>query len=346
MTDQKKRTAALALAGMLFTGTVSVQAEPVKYTNMGFAMNTIVTETIYSEGEDITSEILAILTSLDQKYLSWTAGDTEIGRINAGSGSLVETSPLVSGWLEQILEISERSEGALDPTMGQVISLWDIDGENPHIPAQEEINDALTHVGYEKVSIEDTGVTLEAGTTLNLGAEGKGIGSDLVMSYLKDQPEVTAALINLGASSMMTYGNKPDGSPWKVAITDPRDKDSSEYLGVVALGADEFLSTSGDYEKYFEEDGVRYHHIMDPATGAPARSGLMSVTVICDNGLTADALSTACFVLGEEKAFPLAESYGAELLLVGEDYTISMTPGMQSRFELMKQNYSFKAGTD
>ena len=118
-------------------------------------------------------------------------------------------------------------------------------------------------------------------------------------------------LQRVGGSSVMSYGSKPDGSAWQVAVTDPRDTEG-DYLGVVTLNGTEFLSTSGDYEKYFIEDGVRYHHILDPATGYPARSGLTSVTVVCDDGLNADGLSTACFVLGKEKAEELLKKYNAD----------------------------------
>ena len=106
----------------------------------------------------------------------------------------------------------------------------------------------------------------------------------------------------------MTYGSKPDGSSWNVAVTDPRAENEDDYLGVVALNGTEFLSTSGDYEKYFIENGVRYHHIMDPSTGYPAESGVTGVTVVCDSGLEADALSTACFVLGGGKRDTAVES--------------------------------------
>lgn len=113
-----------------------------------------------------------------------------------------------------------------------------------------------------------------------------------------------------------------------------------DYLGVVSLNGTEFLSTSGDYEKYFIEDGVRYHHILDPSTGYPARSGLTSVTVVCSDGLDADGLSTACFVLGREKAKKLLEQYNADGLFVDESGHVYLTEGMKERFQLMKDTYS------
>lgn len=137
----------------------------------------------------------------------------------------------------------------------------------------------------------------------------------------------------------MSYGSKPDGSAWQVAVTDPRDTEG-DYLEQLLLNGTEFLSTSGDYEKYFIEDGVRYHHILDPATGYPARSGLTSVTVVCDDGLNADGLSTACFVLGKEKAEELLKKYNADGLFVDASDHVWMTEGMKERFQLLKDTYS------
>ena len=201
-----------------------------------------------------------------------------------------------AGYLKQVLDLSKASDGAMDPTMGKVIRLWDIDGENPHIPNEDELNSLLENVGYEKVTLDGNEVTMPEGVTLDLGAAGKGIGCDAAKQILENHEEVSGMILNLGGSSVMSYGSKPDGSSWQVAVTDPRDTEG-DYLGVVALNGTEFLSTSGDYEKYFIEDGVRYHHILDPSIGYPARSGLTSVTVVCDDDLNADGLSTACSVV-------------------------------------------------
>ena len=181
-------------------------------------------------------------------------------------------------------------------------------------------------------------MTLLDGCTLDLGAVGKGMGCDLIVDYLKTQPEVSGMILNLGGSSVLTYGQKPDGSAWKIALTDPRDTEG-DYLGVITLEDGQFLSTSGDYEKYFMEDGKRYHHILDPETGYPVWNGLTSVTIVCDQGYLADGLSTACFVLGMEKAGPLLEKYGAEAVFVDEDKNVYVTDGMMDQFELMKDGY-------
>ena len=174
--------------------------------------------------------------------------------------------------------------------------------------------------------------------TGNTGATGKGIGCDVVSDFLKTQKDVSGMILNLGGSSVMTYGEKPDGSSWKVALTDPRDTEG-DYLGAITLDANQFLSTSGDYEKYFIEDGIRYHHILDPKTGYPVQNGLTSVTIVCDQGYLADGLSTACFVLGLDAAKPLLEKYDAEAVFVDEDKNVYVTSGLMDKFELMKDGY-------
>ena len=209
------------------------------------------------------------------------------------------------------------------------------------MPEQSDLDELLKDVGYQKVSLDGDKVSLEKGATLDLGATGKGIGCDVVSDFLKTQEDVSGMILNLGGSSVMAYGEKPDGSEWKVAVTDPRDVEG-EYLGAITLEGGDFLSTSGDYEKYFMEDGKRYHHILDPKTGYPVWNGLDSVTVVCDSGLLADGLSTACFVLGMDDALELLEKYNAEAVFVDEDKNVYLTDGIKDRFELMKNTYTVK----
>ena len=309
------------------------------YTKTDFAMDTVVSETLYTTGEDITADVISALKDVEENWISWTKESSQIYQINQNAGSTVTVSQETAAYLKQVLELSEASEGAMDPTMGKIIRLWDIDGEDPHIPEEKELNTLLKKVGYSKITLDGNKVTLPAGMTLDLGAAGKGIGCDAVEQVLEKEKEVSGMILNLGGSSVMSYGSKPDGSSWQVAVTDPRDTEG-DYLGVVALKGTEFLSTSGDYEKYFIEDGVRYHHILDPSTGYPARSGLTSVTVVCDNGLDADGLSTACFVLGKEKAEELLKKYNADGLFVDDSDHVWMTEGMKERFQLLKDTYS------
>lgn len=316
-------------------------AEIQKYSNVDFAMDTVVSETLYTSGEDINTQIGKELRTMEEELLSWTEEDSQIAQLNTSDGKTVEVSEELREVLEKICQLAEDSDGAFDPTLGRIIRLWDIDGEDPHVPDQTELDALLTQTSWEKIKLDGRGVTLEDGCTLDLGAVGKGMGCDRIADFLKEQSEVSGMILNLGGSSVMVYGQKPDSSPWKVAITDPRDT-TGEYLGAVTLEDGEFLSTSGDYEKYFMEDGKRYHHILDPETGYPVWNGLTSVTVICDSGFYADGLSTACFVLGKEKAEKLLKKYNAEAIFVDEDKNVYVTAGLKDRFELMKDGYTEK----
>ena len=333
-------TAAAAGITMVFPVLCAASENDIQtYTNTDFAMDTVVSETLYTTGDDINSKLTSVLTDVETNLLSWTNESSQIYKVNADSGKDKEISDELSGYLERLLKIAKDSEGAFDPTIGKLIRLWDIDGENPHIPSDDKLNSLLENVGYDKVTLDGNKVTMPEGVTLDLGAAGKGIGCDAAKKILDADKNVSGMILNLGGSSVMSYGSKPDGSTWQVAVTDPRDTEG-DYLGVVTLNGTEFLSTSGDYEKYFIEDGVRYHHILDPATGYPARSGLTSVTVVCDDGLNADGLSTACFVLGKEKAEELLKKYNADGLFVDDSDHVWMTEGMKERFQLLKDTYS------
>ena len=333
--------AAVCAAGTIALCQAAYAAEPELYTATDFAMDTVVTESIYTTGEDVTGEIGTLLRKIESDWLSWTQEDSMIARINASEGQTMEVPDQLASYLEKVMQLSENSNGALDPTLGKVIRLWDIGGENPHIPDEDELKQLLALTGYEKVHLEGNKITLDEGCTLDLGAVGKGIGCAEITDYLQKQQKITAGLVNLGGSSVLTYGTKPDGSKWQIAITDPRETEG-DYLGAVALDGGEFLSTSGDYEKYFMEDGVRYHHILDPETGYPANNGVCSVTVVCDDAVAADGLSTTCFILGMEKSQSLLEKYNAEALFVDEDHHVTMTDGMKERFRLLKDSYTVK----
>lgn len=346
----RKRSAAGILCSSLFltvisatvlgkTTTVVYAADVEKYTNADFAMDTVVSETLYTSGADINTQIGEKLREMETTLLSWTEENSQISQLNNADGKTMEVSDDLAADLEKIRQLSQDSNGAFDPTLGKIIRLWDIAGENPHVPDQSEIDTLLPEVGYEKIQVDGNNVTLLDGCTLDLGAVGKGMGCDLIMDYLQTQPDVVGMILNLGGSSVMTYGEKPDGSSWKVALTDPRDTEGG-YLGAITLDANQFLSTSGDYEKYFIEDGIRYHHILDPKTGYPVQNGLTSVTIVCDQGYLADGLSTACFVLGMDAAKPLLEKYGAEAVFVDEDKNVYVTSGLMDKFELMKDGYT------
>lgn len=348
-----------------------------EYTKTDFVMSTVLSEKIYGT-KDVTSDIKEELDKLEKEQLSWREAESVVSKINADSqkGKKTQIDSDMALWVKDSLELARRSDGAFDPTIGRLTRLWNIEGENPKVPSKQEIKNTLKDTGYTKIHLEkaksestdtsenvsntdkdtenttsenkktgssnntDEGVSsiyIEDKCTLDLGAVGKGIACDVVQDYLKKQKEVSGAVVAVGGSILL-YGSKSDGNDWNVAVQDPRGQDG-EAMGVLSLAGTTNVSTSGDYEKYFMQDGKRYHHILDPSTGYPAESGLISVTVVSDRGLLSDGLSTACFVLGKEKGEKLLESYGAEGIFIDQNKKVTVTKGLKDKFTILNDKY-------
>lgn len=339
-------TLVLILVLLLFCQCQKKEEGPVQAVSQSdIAMGTIVSANIYTtgqeEGVEAATSIFSRLKEIEKNYISWRESESEIACVNesAGNSEGTEITGKMEEYLTQTLEIAQKSNGALDPTIGELSRLWDIDGENPKVPSQEEINALLRSEGYKNVTCSNQKVQLVENTSIDLGAVGKGIGCDEAKELLKQQTEVTGAVISVGGS-ILTYGEKEDGSPWSVAVTEPLHSGES-YMGVLALEGENYVSTSGDYEKYFEQDGVRYHHILDPKTGYPAESGLISVTIVTKNGLLSDGLSTACFVLGLEEGMELIEKYQAEAVFIDKNYNVYVSEGLQDKFQITEEQMLF-----
>ena len=178
---------------------------------------------------------------------------------------------------------------------------------------------------------------MEKGTSVDLGAAGKGIGCQEAEEILKET-DAAGAVAAIGGSILL-YGEKPNGDMWKIGIANPRNETGDSYLGTLTLEGTVTVSTSGDYEKFLIKNGKRYHHILDPHTGFPAESGLISVTVVSREGWLSDALSTACFVLGYEKSLDLLEQYGAQAVFVDENYRVCVTDGLADAFTITGAAY-------
>lgn len=360
---RKRKGILLGTAALCFLLSACAAKKAVQYTGLDTGMGTIIRQNIFvtesgsfgwggkegkegeegdsavTGGKEIMLQIMEEIDFLEKEVLSWRLEGSLIYEINDGAGNDqgTELSEELFELLKKLWQVSYDSGGALDLTIGKVTRLWDIDSYASgnetltafQIPDGDRLAEVLRDTGYEKVVLKDQKIYLPEGMELDLGAVGKGIACDRILSYLKEQENVTGAVISVGGS-ILTYGEKPDGTPWNVGITDPQDTSAS--LGSLLLQGEWCVSTSGDYERYVEADGVRYHHIMDPAVGYPADSGLSSVTVLCKDGCLADALSTACFVLGEEKGRALLQKYDAEAVFVDHQGGITMTEGMKSYF--------------
>lgn len=293
------------------------------------AMGTVVSEKVYGGTKGTLAEIESLIDELDRKQLSWRESDSMLAHLNAEKTA--ELTGAFAGYIRNAFLLAEKTHGAFDPTLGPLIALWGIEGSSPKVPSEQALADCMEDIGYEKVTLTDSEIILPADMSLDLGAVGKGIALDVLEEYFTKE-KIPAAMVAVGGS-IITYGNKPEGK-WNIAIQHPLKEDGTA-MGVLHITGTKFISTSGDYEKYFEETGVKYHHIFDRTTGYPADKGLSSVTVVCDNGLISDGLSTACFVLGYEKSAALLPYYAAEAVFVFQDGSVSVTDGIKDSFELL-----------
>ena len=314
------------------------------YENTSLAMGTYVQQTIYGNNVDQAAEDAAQAVSDLEDRISWRKEDSDVAKINANAGKdWITIGSQTAGLLEQCLDVARQSGGAFDPTILPLSSLWDFGGENQHLPEDQEIQRFLPYVDYENLRVDtenDSASLKNSMYALDLGAAGKGAACDAVVASY-EASGVSCGIVAVGGS-VGTYGQKPDRSDWTIAIRNPFQNLSDESnvsMGTLSLSGG-FVSTSGMYEKYFEEGGKLYHHILDPKTGYPVENGLASVTVVCDQGALSDMLSTACFVLGAEESQDLLAHYHAQAVFIYQDKRVFITEGLRSRVSITAEGYT------
>lgn len=344
-----------ALLCLLLSACGAPQSSQYRYADT--CMGTLVQQSLYASdrtaADETAADIMKLLRKLEQQNISWRLETSEIYAVNQTAGSVdgYVLSRDMTDVINECVNMWEKSEGAFDVTIGSVARLWNIDawaaegyseGFVPPDPGalQRELN--LCGSGKLRLKpevLDEEGEMLQArvflprGMQLDLGAVGKGLALDRIMDSLAESG-VDGAVISVGGS-VLTYGAKPNGGEWKIGVVNPRDP--SENIGILSLTGQWCVSTSGDYERYVEADGRRYHHILDPATGCPADSGVRSVTILTRDGLSGDALSTACFVLGADRGMKLASDCGAEALFVTNEGEILMTERMKRFFQASRK---------
>ena len=322
-------SAALLSAAFLLTGCSGAPAQGPESATF-FAMDTAMDFTVYGDAA-LLDEAETLIGSLEEQ-VSVTDEHSDIYAIDhTGSGSL---SGNAAELMEQALELCHRTGGALDISVYPIVRAWGFTTGSYQVPDEETIQSLLPLVDYTQIQYDAaTGVvTLPEGMEIDLGSVAKGYAGQLAAQMLREHG-VQSALLNLGGN-VQTVGAKPDGSPWQIGIKDPQGEDAMMVLSV----EDQAVVTSGGYERYFEQDGQTYWHIMDPFTGRPADSGLLSVTIVGDEGVVCDGLSTALFVMGLEKAADLwAQSGDFEAVFVTASGEVYITEGLQDRFALTEQ---------
>lgn len=307
--------------------------EPVSAT--AIKLNTAVTVTIYdSQDRELLTECMNLCDKYE-KIFSRTASDSELYQLNhreltpvAGTEDTFQVSNPLAELIRKGLYYSELSEGAFDIAIEPLTSLWDFTAEDPQVPEDRLIQEALTKCDYHNVSVSDNNEVIlkTEDTAIELGAIAKGYIADRLKDYLISQG-VKSAIINLGGN-VLCIGGKPNDSSFKIGIQKPF-ADRSETIAVMDI-KDKSVVSSGVYERCFEQDGTLYHHLLNPRTGYPYDNGLIAVTIISDESVDGDALSTTCFALGLEDGMKLAESLdNVQAFFVTSDYEIHYTKDFQ-----------------
>lgn len=305
------------------------KADAVIVTDTYFALGTVVTISLY-DGSDksLIDKSFNEITRLEN-LLSKSVEGSDIYRVNQNAG--IEATTVSYETLEVIkkgLEYGLLSDGAFDISIGPLVNLWKIGEDGAKVPSQIEIDQAIAHIDYRKIQVDESGSSIflpEQGMVLDLGGIAKGYIADKVASFLSDNG-CKSALINLGGN-VLTVGNKPTGEQWKIGIQDPQ-ANRGDYLAIVEIDTKSVV-TSGIYERFFIEDGVRYHHILNPFNGYPYDSDITGVSIISDNSVDGDALSTTCFALGVEKAMALIEGLkNTEAIFINQNDELFKTSGI------------------
>lgn len=282
-----------------------------------YAMGTIVSQKVSGDYAAKHIEKANLLISSIEKVISKNISSSVVSAVNE-NGEANDSD--VAAILKICNEVSEKTDGAFDVTVGEIVEMWNFDGENESIPSEKELKKALKKVGYENITLDGSGIKLSTDAVIDLGAVGKGLACESVITLYKATEGLKGAIVSVGGS-VGCYGSyNKAGDSWRIGIRHPRQENA--FLGVLTL-KEGFVSTSGDYEKFFMKDDVRYHHILDARTGYPASSDIISATVICDSGLLSDALSTACFILGSQEGARLCEKYNASAIFVSPDMEIT-----------------------
>lgn len=304
----------------------TVKGQPDQSTQEIFAMDTYMSLTAYgSNSEEAVNKAVQEINRLDAMFSVGNA-DSDVTKLNEnGSGEVSEETAFI---MNRAMQVSEKTNGAFDITIYPLMELWGFTTKNYRVPESSEIAEALKDVSYTNVSVNGQQVALTGGSSIDLGGIAKGYTSSRVIQIMKDCG-IEHAIVNLGGN-VQVLGTKTDGSDWRVAIQNPASENS--YLGILST-TDKAVITSGGYERYFEQDGQVYHHIIDTQTGYPSDSDLTSVTIVYSDGTTADALSTALFAMGLDGAKELYRSGDIDFdMILFDGSRVYVSEGIASGF--------------
>lgn len=297
------------------------------------SMGTIITQRIYSRNAKIVSNIVNEEIKKLEEMMSFFKTSSDVSKLNNAAGiSMVSLDTNTFNVIKNAKIFSESCNGAFDITIGALVKLWGIFTETEAVPQQTQIYKALELVNYKDIILDEemnSAMLLNKGEMIDLGAIAKGYAADKALEIYQ-KCGIESAFINLGGN-VHALGNKPDGSPWKIGLQNPWSP-RGDFMGVIDI-TNKTVVTSGDYVRYFEKDNKKYHHILDPRTGYPADTKVVSATIVGDNSMQADALSTAVFILGVEKGMELIKNFkGLEAIFITQDKKVHITEGLKKNF--------------
>jgi thiamine biosynthesis lipoprotein len=305
--------------------------------SMNYGMSTVMTHKAFGGHAEEALEAVRYEAARLERLLSRFNPDSEVSRINRSAGiKCVKISEDTYNVLSRAVEFSKYCHGLFDVTIAPLVDLWSSCRNTCIQPDALRIRQVLSLVDYNCLLLDPCNKTAglrKNGQSIDLGGIGKGYAGDKFLEVFRKYG-VSSAFTNIGGN-VAALGTKPDGSPWRIGIRHPRQEGS--LIGLVSA-AGKAVVTSGDYQRYFTgNDGKRYHHILDKATGYPAQSGLVSVTVVADNSMDADALSTILFVAGMNKGIEILKSFpGTEAVLIDSNLTAYITKGLKGSFHAEK----------
>lgn len=326
-----KAAPCLLLALLLFSG-CALPPKNGTASKTGFYFDTVITVTLYDSSDSSLIDGCFSIAEAYEKMLSATKEGSDVFNVNQANGSPVTVKDETAALLEKGLAYSKLSGGAFDITVGRLSSLWNFSKNDGSLPDKSALQNAVSTVGYQNVSIAGNEVSLtNPDAAIDLGAIAKGYIADQMKAYLNEHG-VTAGTINLGGN-VLCIGPKPDGSPYRIGIQKPFDERGSTAAVVEVM--DGTVVSSGVYERYITVDGKRYHHLLDPSTGYPYENGLLSVTILCEASVDGDGLSTACFSMGLYDGMELIErTEGAEAVFLTEDSKLHCSSGIGDSIQI------------
>ncbi|NEU05447.1 FAD:protein FMN transferase [Clostridium senegalense] len=341
MNKLKKYSFTFVILSILFlAGCSKTPSEPLSRTEL--IMGTVCTVQIFdSKDSTILDECFNKLTDLEN-LVSINKENTELDKVNAMSGkSAVSVSDDTYNIIKGGINYSSLSDGNFDITIGPIVKLWGIGTDSARVPSDAEINEKKSLINYKDVILDDSNKTIflkNPNMIIDLGGIAKGYAADVLTDILKKH-NVNSAMINLGGN-LYILGNKEDGNKWRIGIQDPNESNST--VGNLLVN-DKSIVTSGVYERFFEENGKKYHHILNPKTGYPYENDLLGVTIISDKSVDGDALSTTTFALGCDEGLKFINSLeNIDAIFITKDNEIYLSDGLKDNFNVTNANYKLK----